>query len=172
VEAEEKPPESPTFRAEAMAHHRREKGPGEPIKLSQGWTTWLFYSILALVLAALITASLVKIDRRAVGATALDRQGQAVVLLPAALTSRVAEGAPVELGDEQARVTAFDPTVLYPPGIKRRYGVDVSVPSVLVVTSAGEAGAQAGSASVLIEQRPLLVALIPGLSALFGEDDA
>lgn len=161
----------PTFREEAVAHRNRRQGPGELIKLSPGWTNWAFYSILALFLAAVAAASVIEIDRYAGGTTVTDPEGRVVVLLPAALAPEVGEGNPVELGAETAAVISFEDRVLYPPEIRRRFGIDTETPSVAVVTSADPSQAEGGSARVLIESEPILVALVPGLNALLGGGD-
>lgn len=161
----------PTFREEAVAHRSRRQGPGGLIKLSPGWTNWAFYSIIALFVAALIAASIIEIDRYADGTTVADPEGRVVVLLPAALAPEVDEGNPVELRTEEAVVVSFEDRVLYPPEIKRRFGIETGTPSVAVVTSADPAQAETGSARVLIESEPILVALVPGLSALLGGGD-
>ena len=160
----------PTFRTEAIAHRGRRQGPGELIRLSPGWTNWVFASIIALFVVGVVTASVVEIDRFARGPAVADGAGRVVVLVPAALAPDVAEGNLVELGNEKARVVSFEDLVLYPSEVLERFGVDVSVPSVVVVTSARAEG-DAGSARVLIESEPLIVALVPGLSALFGDAD-
>ena len=161
----------PTFREEAVAHRSRRQGPGELIKLSPGWTNWAFYSILALFVAALVAASVIEIDRYADGAAVTDPAGRVVVLLPAALAPDVAEGSLVELGTVKAAVTAFEDRVIYPPEIQSRFGLEIGTPSVAVVTSAPPEEVDAGAARVLIESKPILVALVPGLNALFGGGD-
>jgi hypothetical protein len=92
-----------------------------------------------------------------------------VVLLPASLAPDVERGSPVDFEGGEGRVVEFRNAIVYPAEARRRYGVEVSVPSVAVVTSAS-ATAGAGSASVLVESEPALVALVPGLEALFGDD--
>ena len=161
----------PTFREEAVAHRSRRQGPGELIKLSPGWTNWAFYSILALFLAAVVAASVIEIDRYADGTAVTDSGGRVVVLLPAALAPDVAKGSLVRVGAEEALVVAFEDTILYPPEILSRFGLEIGTPSVAVVTSARPDAIEAGTARVLIESEPILVALVPGLSALFGGDD-
>jgi hypothetical protein len=75
----------------------------------------------------------------------------------------------VELGAELARVESFGNEVLYPPDVRERYGVEVAVPSVAVVTTAAAGGPIVEAARVLVESDPVLVALIPGLEAIFGD---
>jgi hypothetical protein len=60
--------------------------------------------------------------------------------------------------------------VLSPSEVKALYGIDVAAPSIPVTTSASADGAQAGTARVLVESENLLVALVPGLKVLFGDD--
>lgn len=160
---------SPTFRAEALAHRSRSRGPGGLIKLSPGWTNWAFAVIVVVFVAAVVAASVFRIDRRVPGVVANDA-GRVVVLVPAAQVPGVPVGNPVELGGSEAEVRSFEGKVLYPPDIRERFGVDLSTPSVVVVTSATD-GTAGERAQVLVESEPLIVAFVPGLKALFGDGD-
>lgn len=171
LESPEQKPEHSTFRAEAVDPRRRRQGPGELIRLSPGWTDWAFYLIIGLFVAALIAASLIDIARYASGSTTTE-DDRIVVLVPAAQASTISQGNRVELGSDTAYVVAFEGDVLYPPEVKERFRIDVSVPSVAVVTSAPARAKAAGTARVLVESRPVIVALVPGLGALFGQNDA
>jgi hypothetical protein len=163
---------SDIFRTEALEHKQRPEEHGGLVRLGPQWTTWAFWGLLALVAVGLIAAAQVHIDRFARGATASDDKGRVVVLVPAALAPEVAAGRPVDLGTTKATVVSSGRSVLYPAEVKDRYGIDVAVPSVPVVTSATAGGDTAGTARVLVESEPLIVALVPGLKALFGDDDA
>lgn len=162
-------PPSQTFRAEALAHRARSRGPGGLIKLSPGWTNWAFAAVVTVFVGAVVAASVVHIDRRVPGVVANDG-GRVVVLVPAAQVPNVPGGNAVEVGDTEAEVASFEGEVLYPPDIADRFGVDVSTPSVVVVTTATE-GTPGDRALVLVESEPLIVAFVPGLKALFGDGD-
>ncbi|HEY7876251.1 MAG TPA: hypothetical protein VIG64_14140 [Actinomycetota bacterium] len=154
------------FRQEALAARGAPRSRGGIVRVAPRWTTWAFYALVVLVVAALTGAALVRIDRYAEGPVARDG-GRAVVLLPASLAPDVATGRSVELGEADARVVEFRHDVIYPAEARQRYGVEVSVPSVAVVTSA-PAATNAEAGRVLVESERALVALIPGLDALFG----
>ncbi len=158
------------FRPEALRHHARTRGPGDVIRVAPRWTSAAFYVLIGLFAAALVASILIDIDRYAPGTTAVDDRGRLVVLLPAALAPEVPVGRPVDLGDGRAEVVASDGTVLSPGEVGELFNVDVAAPSVVVVTSA-EGTEPGGVARVLIEREPIVVALIPGLDALFGDDD-
>lgn len=163
---------APIFRPEALEHRASQRGPGDVVRVAPRWTSWAFYGLIALFVSSLVAASLIEIDRYATGTTTTDPQGRVVVLLPASLAADVAQGRPVDLGAETARVVSTGNRVLYPTDVRRIYGLDVSVPSVEVVTSAGGSDSTPGSARVLVESSPVIVALVPGLKALFGDEDA
>jgi hypothetical protein len=154
-----------------VAARARSKGPGELIRLSPGWTAWAFYLIVALFVASMVALSVVRIDRYARGATATDPAGRVVVLLPAAQAPGIESGSPVTIGGETATAMSSEDTVLYPSEVQERFGVEVTVPSVVVVTSVRPDGTPAPGARILIESEPALVALVPGLKALFGGGD-
>lgn len=169
VDADMTDQQSTIFRPEALEHRaRRRDGAGSVVRLAPRWATTAFYLLVALFLAAVAAASVIEIDRYASGTTAMDG-GRVVVLLPASLAPEVAVGNRVELGAETARVASFKDEVLYPPDARERYGVEVAVPSVAVVTTAG-GHSETTSARVLVESDPVIVALIPGLEPLFGDD--
>lgn len=171
MESEDKTAKETVFRAEALIHRNAGERAGDVIRLSPTWTAWAFYLIICLFIAGLAAVSFIRIDRFAPGATAVEH-GRTVVLVPAVLASDIARGSLVEIGSESAEVVSFEETVLYPPDVKERFGVDIAVPSVVVATSASTDRVAAGTARVLVESRPILVALVPGLSALFGGTDA
>lgn len=159
------------FRAEALEHRARLRGPGDVVRVAPRWTTVAFYALVGLFGAALVAGLTVEIDRYARGTSAVDDAGRLVVLVPAAVAPDVARGRPVHLSTGTARVVEAGETVLSPAEVGRRFGVDVAVPSVAVVTSS-DAEAGGGTARVLIDRDPLIVALIPGLKALFGDERA
>jgi hypothetical protein len=160
------------FRPEALAQRERADAAGSVVKLGPRWTTWAFWALIGLVLVGFVGATQIHIDRYARGATAIDERGRVVVLVPAALAPDVAPGRPVDLGAARAEVASSRTAVLYPPDIKERYGIDVAIPSVAVVTTAHGGDDTPGTARVLVESEPVIVALVPGLKALFGDDGA
>jgi DNA-binding transcriptional LysR family regulator len=159
--------QSTIFRPEALEHRDRQQTAGSVVRLAPRWTTGAFYALVILFLAGVVAASVIEIDRFATGTTAVEG-GRVVVLLPASLAPDVSAGNRVELGAEVAQVDSFGNEVLYPPDVRARYGVEVAVPSVAVVTTAAAAGTPVETARVLVESDPVLVALIPGLEAIFG----
>ena len=161
----------PIFRAEALEHRARLQVPGSLIKAGQRWTSWAFWALLSLVVLGIVAGSQIEIDRYALGTTATDSEGRVVVLVPAALAPEVAPGRPVTLDNTTATVVSSSTDLLYPSEVKKRYGIDVAVPSVPVLTSATAAQGDSGTARVLVESESLIVALIPGLKGLLGRGD-
>ena len=159
------------FRREALEHRARQKGPGDVVRVAAPWVTVAFYSLLVLFAAAVVAGTVVEIDRYAQGITANSPDGRLVVLLPATQAPDVPEGARVEIGAATGEVVSADGTVLTQIQVWNRFGVEVQVPSVVAVTTV-EGVSGGGSARVLIERQPVIVALIPGLQSLFGDSDA
>ena len=157
------------FRREALDQRVKRPAQGDVVRVAPRWTAWAFYVLLVLVVVAVGAASVVHIDRYAQGPTAAD-DGRLVVLLPASLAPEVEAGSEVDLGGSRARVVEFREAVVYPGEARARYGVEVSVPSVAVVTSAPATATPPSSGRVLVESEPALVALIPGLEALIGSN--
>lgn len=157
------------FRREALEQRGRRRAEGNVVRVAPRWTTGAFYLLLALVAVGITAASVVRVDRYASGPTAVD-DGRVIVLLPASLAPHVDVGRPVDLNGASERVVAFREDIVYPAEARERYGVEVSVPSVAVVTSAVASSSGDGAGRVLVESEPAIVALIPGLDALFGGD--
>ena len=160
------------FRPEALEHRARRRGQGDVIRVAPRWTTTAFYVLVGLFAIALVVSMSIEVDRFASGTAVTDGQGRVVVLLPAALAADVAPGQAVELEGTRAEVVSWDDAVLYPAEVEARFGAAVAVPSVAVVTSAPASSERPGTARVLIEREPVIVALVPGLKALLGGDDA
>jgi hypothetical protein len=89
-----------------------------------------------------------------------------VVIVPSALTGEVPANTPVRIGNEEANVISGGSRVLEPTEVQRIYGEDVSTPSFALVT---DADSEASNATITSSD-PLLVALIPGLDAIFGDE--
>jgi hypothetical protein len=159
------------FRPEALEHRARAEAAGNVVRIGPRWTTGAFWALIVLAVGAIVAASQIHVDRYARGATATDDAGRVVILVPAALAPEVASGRPVDLGGARAEVVSSGHSVLYPSEIEDRYGIDVAVPSIPVTTSARAGEETPGTARVLVESEPVIVALVPGLKALFGGDD-
>jgi hypothetical protein len=162
---------SSPFRAEALRYRTNTQGPGGVVRIAPRWTTWTFYGLVAMVVAMVVASSIIEIERYVTGISVTDGQGRVVALIPASLSSEIARGRPVDLEDGKAEVVSSDTTVLYPSEVSKRYGVEVTVPSVAVTTSAATFGSAPGSVRILVESEPLIVALIPGLKTILGSDD-
>ena len=162
--------ERPMFRAEAVRDRGRLQAPGDIARIGPTWTTWAVWALLALVVTASVAASTIEIARYAPGTVATDDRGRVVVLVPALLAPEIDPGDLAELPGGRAEVVATSPTALSQAEVRRLYRVEVAVPSVAVTTSASGQGT--GTARILVETEPVIVALVPGLSALFGDGDA
>ena len=151
-------------------HSERQSGPGDVLRAAPRWTSWFFYVLLGLVLAALVAASVIEVDRYARGPTGADARERVIVFLPASVAPHVSEGSRVEIGDTTTEVVATTDEVLDPAEIRRRYGVDVATPSVAVQTPL--VGTPEGIARVLVESDPIIIQFVPGLDSLFGGEGA
>lgn len=165
------PEETTIFRADALRHRARQRGPGDVVRIAPRWTTSSFYALLTLLAATIVAGSIIQIDRYADATTTTDDAGRLIALVPAAVAPDVARGRPVDLGAVTAEVVSSDGRVLYPSEVAARYGVEVAVPSVALVTSARGSAGDVQSARVLVESDPVIVALVPGLDAILGDGD-
>jgi hypothetical protein len=51
----------PLFREEALEYQARQRGPGEPLRLSAAWLEWSYWGLLALAAAGLVAGFLVRV---------------------------------------------------------------------------------------------------------------
>lgn len=73
------------FRREALEYWSRQQGPGSLLRVSVRWVRWLYWAVLALVVAGLALTFLVRIDQTASGPALVDPQQRTfVAALPAA----------------------------------------------------------------------------------------
>ncbi|HWL66507.1 MAG TPA: hypothetical protein VNP73_11080 [Actinomycetota bacterium] len=162
---------SSIFRPEALEARARVQTPGDVVRLGATWTTWAFWGLVALVAVALIAATQIEIRSFATGPTS--RLGRRVaVLVPGPAAAEVVKGSSVLIGGREARVIAAGGRPMSTALVERRFGVEVDEPSVLIVTSARATASATGIARVEVGSDPVIVALVPGLRALFGDDDA
>jgi len=163
---------STIFRPEAVENRARLQAPGDIVKIGAGWTGRAFWALIVLVIVALVAAAQIEISRYATGLTATDPSGRVTVLLPATVASGAGPGDRVEIGGLHTKVGASVEAPLRPAEIERRFGVTVLEPSFVLPTAAPWRQGTAPTARVEVGTEPVLVALVPGLKALFGEDDA
>ena len=50
------------FRKEALEFVARQRGPGELVRVSTGWTSWAYWGLLALVAAGLVASLAIRVD--------------------------------------------------------------------------------------------------------------
>jgi hypothetical protein len=50
------------FRAEAMEHHGGRGAPGDVLRVAPRWTAWLFWLLLASILAGAVAAWVLRVD--------------------------------------------------------------------------------------------------------------
>lgn len=163
-------PKDGLFRAEALEHQAQAQGPGAPVRIAPSWISRAFYGLIALLIASIAAGSLIQIQRYATGIPAWDSEGRVVVLIPAALASDVVAGNAVDLGGERTQVISSGSSVVYPPEASSRYGVAITTPSLVVTTAARPQGPTAETARVFLGSEPAIVALIPGLKGVLGDD--
>lgn len=139
------------------------------MKLGPSWTRWAFWVLLGLVVVALVAGSQIEIKSWASGVTASDAGGRLVVLVPAGAASGVPSGRDVDLGATSTGVVSGN-EILAPTEVQERYGVVVAEETLVVTTDLEAAEGAPATARVFIDSEPVLVALVPGLKALFGEN--
>ena len=160
---------SAIFRPEAVESRARAQAPGGVVKLGPRWTRWAFWVLLGLVAAALVAGSQIEIKSWASGVTASDPGGRLVVLIPAGAASTVPPGRDVELGPASTKTVSGN-EILTPTEAQERYGVAVAQESLVVRTDLEAVEDIPATARVFLDSEPVLVALVPGLKALFGGD--
>jgi len=86
------------FRREALEYRTRQRGPGPVLRVGTPWVRWLYWIVLALVVAGLTVALLVRVERTASGPALIDPQDRTfAAVLPAVAGSDLRPGHPLEL---------------------------------------------------------------------------
>jgi hypothetical protein len=161
------------FRTEALEARAQAQGhsEGDIVRFGPRWARWAFWVLIGLVAVALIAGSRIRIGRYATGPSTIGPGGSVVVLLPEASAADVTVGDRVDLGAVDTEVAAVEAVAMEPAEVRERFGIDVGLPSVAVVTSVGAGEASIGTGRVRVGTDPVLVALIPGLGTFFGGTD-
>lgn len=158
------------FRTEALEEQARSSEPAGLVALDPGWASWAFYGLVIGVLALITAASIIRIERTVTGLAAQDPSGRVIIVVPASNAVDIVPGDRV-IG-LQAVVDDVGDRILSPSQVRDRYGIDVTVASVAVAATSGAPQAPSGPVTIDTGAERLIVALIPGLQALFGEERA
>lgn len=163
---------STIFRPEAVENRARIQAPGDVVRIGAGWTGKAFWALVVLVVGALIAATQIEISRYVIGLTATDAGGRVLVLIPEASAEGAGVGDRVDISGASTEVLTSSGPPHPPQEIEERFGVRVLDDSVVLSTSARWSQDTAPMARVRVGTEPVLVALVPGLKALFGDEDA
>ena len=148
-------------------HRSRPETGGNVVRVGAGWSTGAFWALVLLVVFALAAASQLRIDRYEVVPTARADDGRLVVLAPEPLAPDLIARGHVEVAGEATTIVSGRAPALDPGQVADRYGVLVTGPSIPLVT---EARGIAGQSRIFVGSEPVLVALVPGLAGLFGDE--
>lgn len=86
------------FRQEALDYWSRQRGPGAVLRITTPWVRWLYWIVLALVVAGLALTFLIRIDQRTSGPALVNPQERTfVAVLPAVAGSDLQGGRPLRL---------------------------------------------------------------------------
>ena len=86
------------FRREALEYWSRQRGPGAVLRVSAPWVRWLYWIVLALMVAGLALAFFARIDQSTSGPALVNPQNRTfVAVLPAVAGSELQGGRPLHL---------------------------------------------------------------------------
>ena len=159
------------FRPEALEHRAKTQVAGDVVRAGPRWAERAFWLLLALVVAALVAGTLIRIDRYVTAPSTVGAYGRVRLLVPATAARSLEPGSTVDVGGTRAEVRSISPQELDPAQVKERFGLDVAVPSVAVTTTLTGGNAAVGTGRVSTGSQPVITALVPGLDALLGGDD-
>lgn len=148
-------------------HRSRPEIGGSVVRVGAGWSTGAFWALVLLVVFALAAATQLRIDRYEVVPTARGDDGRLVVLVPAPLAADLIAEGRIEVAGDSTRIVSESGSALDPDQVAERFGVLVTGPSTALVT---EARGIAGQTRIRVGSEPVLVALVPGLAGLFGDE--
>jgi hypothetical protein len=154
------------FRPEAVAHHSRGRTAGRVLDLSDRAAARAFAALVVALALVTALALLVPVDESATGSAVLPATGgDAVLLLPVGVTTRLRAGQRVDLVVGGTRVTARLVGVDGPVSGEvalRRYGVAATSPAVVVARAAVPPGTSPGrgGATVVLARRSVAAILL------------
>ena len=163
------------FREEALRSRETQRPPGGAARASPRWIAGAYWALLALVAAGLTAGALIRVGEVAQG-PAVVREGAVQTVVPAVFAADLHPGMPLKLTLRGHRpvtvaVTGTGPQVANAAAagslLRTAVGGAGPAPGALLVVRAAVprrvADGAAGSASVQVGSRRLIVALVAGL---------
>ena len=165
------------FRAEALRSREAQPPPARTSRPTPRWIAWAYWALLVLVAAGLAAGALIRVGEVAQG-PAVIRGGVVEAVVPAAFASDLHPGMPLELtlhglGPVTVVLTATGPEVADAAAASSLLRTAVSAgglaPGALLVVRAAApqraAEGAAGTVSIQVGSRPLIVTLVTGLGS-------
>ena len=163
------------FREEALRSRETQRPPGRAARASPRWTAGAYWALLALVAVGLTAGALIRVGEVARG-PAVVREGAVETVVPAVFAADLHPGMPLKLTLRGHRpvtlaVTGTGPEVASAAAagslLRTAVGAAGPAPGALLVVRATVpqrvAEGAAGTASVQVGSRRLIVALVAGL---------
>lgn len=167
----------PLFRQEAVEYQKEKASAADLVRLNAGWAKLGFWLVLGSVVAIVVTASIVQVERVALAFAVVEADGAISALLPAGQGAAPVIGSsatytPVDGGAEhEVRVESVEEIVPADEARERFPGLALAIggPVMVVGASGVDARSEVGELRVRTGSEPAIVSFVPGLREIFGE---
>ena len=166
----------PLFRQEAVEHQKKKASAADLVRLSAGWAKAGFWLVLVAVVAIVVTASIVRVERVVLAPGVVEDDGTVTALMAAGQGAAPVDGStatflPRDGGEHEVRVESVEEAV---PADEAREKVPIlsfaiGGPVTIIRTSELGGSSNFGQLRVKTGSEPVIVAFVPGLRELFGE---
>ncbi|HEX2296730.1 MAG TPA: hypothetical protein VHN37_15665 [Actinomycetota bacterium] len=168
----------PLFREEAVEYQKKKASAADLVRLSVGWAKAGFWLVLVAVVAIVVTASVVRVERVAQALAMVGDGGEVTGLMPAGQGPLPIEGStatyvpPDGRSEQDVRVESVEESVPAEEARERFPGLALAIAGPVTVVRASGLDGRAqfgGELRVKTGSEPVIVSFVPGLRELFGE---
>ena len=167
----------PLFRQEAVEHQKKKATAADLVRLSVGWAKAGFWLVLVAVVAIVVTASVVRVERVVLAPAMVEDDDTVTALMPAGQGAAPVEGSIATFlpGDgtpkHDVRVESVEEAVPADEARERFPRLSLAIGGPVTVVRTGELDGNPGLGQLRVKtgSEPVIVAFVPGLRELFGE---
>lgn len=167
----------PLFRQEAVEHQKKKAAAADLVRLSVGWAKAGFWLVLIAVVAIVLTASIVRVERVALALAMVEDDGTVTALMASGQGAAPVDGSTAvflpgdDTGERDVRIESIEESVPADEARERFPNLSLAIvgPVTVVRTSAVRDSSGFGRLRVKTGSEPVIVAFVPGLRELFGD---
>lgn len=167
----------PLFRQEAVEHQKKKATAADLVRLSVGWAKAGFWLVLVAVVAIVVTASIVRVERVALALAMVQDDGTVTALMASGQGAAPVDGStavflPGEGNDErEVRIESVEESVPADEAREQFPALSLAIGGPVTVIRTSELRDISGIGRLRMKtgSEPVIVAFVPGLRELFGD---